>query len=240
MKSTLQERGIDAASASNIVSTRLGSGITAARRMRQVGFTLIELLVVIAIIGILSALVVGAAKRAAEKRKISRVEAEKHKLITIIDLYHDKLGNYPPDNGLTAKVYDPDRNYAATNPLLYELTGPTYISDKNDPNYNSYRTFDNSYTSSNDYFTAFNREGVFNSIEPRSFYTPLPTANAYQGGFVPNAASAKALMVPVDLNGNLANTWRYDSSSTNRHNSDSYDLWAVYTVGSKTMSNVNW
>jgi len=212
--------------------------------MRQhrnyVGFTLIELLVVIAIIAILATLIAGAGIAAAEGKKKKRVEVEKQKLITAIDTYHSKRGTYPPDNGMLTKVFDPDRNYAITNQLFYELTGPTCLDcAPNVPN-PTYQAFDNSTIKSNEYFNAFNRDGVANSIEPKPFLSPPPKSADYRSNLVANAPNVNFLIVPVSLGDNSLNPWRYDSSSTNRHNTDSYDLWAVFTVGNKTITNGNW
>jgi prepilin-type N-terminal cleavage/methylation domain-containing protein len=209
------------------------------RQRKNVGFTLIEMLAVIAIIGLLSAFIIGVAVRAGEGRKKARVDAEKHKLIAAIEAYHSKYGFYPYDNGNLdpryAKVYDPDRNYAATNQLFYELTGPSY-----DDNLKRYVCFDGSYVSTNEFAIAFNREGVANSIEPKPFLAPPPKSADYKSNFVANAPNVNFLMVPVDLSGETRNPWRYDATSTNRHNTDSFDLWAVFSVGNKIVTNGNW
>jgi type II secretory pathway pseudopilin PulG len=193
------------------------------------------MLVVIAVIALLATLIAGAGIRAAEARKIKRVDVEKQRLMTAIENYQHDMGSFPPDNGLMAKDPSRDRPYAATNQLFYELTGPTY-----DPTNNQYKAFDTSIIRSNEYFLAFNREGVLNSIEPKPFYKPPPKAADYRSNFVSNVQNANVLMVPVDFQNNANNPWRYDSSSTNRHNSESFDLWAVFTVGSKTYTNGNW
>ena len=202
---------------------------------KYVGFTLIEMLVVIAIIGLLAAMIAGVAIGVKEKQKTKRVDAEKTKLLAAIESYHSKYGYFPYDNGMLTKAYDPDRNYAITNQLCYELTGPTY-----DANNIQYTCFDGSVVKSNEYFTAFNRADIANSIEPRPFLSPPPKSIDYKSNFVANAPNVNFLIVPVDLNGNTLNPWRYDASSTNRHNTDSFDLWAVFTVGNKTVTNGNW
>ncbi|MDB6059443.1 MAG: hypothetical protein JWO95_3287 [Verrucomicrobiales bacterium] len=200
------------------------------------GFTLIEMLVVIGVIALLATLIAGVGIRAAEKKKYSLVDAEKHRLVTAIETYHEKLGSFPPDNNNVAKdrLVD-DRASAGTNQLFYELTGPTYDVAKN-----QYTAFDGSLVASNEYFNAFNRNGVLNSIEPQRFYNPPPKAVQYKSNFVANAVNVNVLTVPVDFQGSPNNPWRYDSSSTNRHNIESFDLWAVFTVGSKTVTNGNW
>jgi prepilin-type N-terminal cleavage/methylation domain-containing protein len=90
-------------------------------------FTLIELLTVITIMGIIAAMVVTMGQSAAQQKKKVAVEGNKNKLINLITDYQNKLNYYPPDNGaLAANVgtgyYE---YYAATNPLIYELTGAT-------------------------------------------------------------------------------------------------------------------
>jgi len=36
------------------------------------------------------------------------------------------------------------------------------------------------------------------------------------------------------------NAWLYDSSSTNRHNMATFDIWAVYNIGNRIITNGNW
>jgi prepilin-type N-terminal cleavage/methylation domain-containing protein len=198
-------------------------------------FTLIEMLVVIAIIGILSAIITSVGVRVAEKRKLSRVDAEKHRLLAVIENYQQEKGSYPPDNGLLKGATDPDRPLAATNQLFYELTGPTW-----DEGNKQYTAFDGSIIQSNEYYNAFNRVGVANSIEPKMYFKPPPKAGDYKSNFVANAQNVNVLMVPVDLQNNIMNPWRYDASSSLRHNSGSFDLWAVFSVGNKLVTNGNW
>jgi len=215
--------------------------------MRQqrniIAFTLIEMLVVIGIIAILAAMITGVAIRVAEAKKIKRVDVEKNRLATAIEAYQAQMGSFPPDNGnnVRDRLID-NRASSATNQLFYELTGPTCLDcDNTPPPPNpTYQAFDNSQIKSNEYFTAFNRNGVLNSIQPKRFYNPPPKQVEYKSNFVANAANANVLLVPVDLNGNANNPWHYDSSSTNRHNIESFDVWAVFSVGSKIVTNGNW
>ena len=79
--------------------------------------------------------------------------------------------------------------------------------------------------------SAYGRGGIANSLpdETHTFYQPLPSpAHAHA---VTN--SLKQLVVPIPLvnSPNALNFWHYDSSSTNRHNPGSYDLWAEYLAG---------
>jgi len=78
-------------------------------------FSLIEMLVVIAIIGVLAALVIGAAAHFRETSVRARIAVERDQLVTAINSYHKKYGFYPQDNQKTPP--NPARN-----PLYYELT----------------------------------------------------------------------------------------------------------------------
>jgi prepilin-type N-terminal cleavage/methylation domain-containing protein len=213
-------------------------------------FTLVEMLTVIAIIGIVAALVVSMGKYAAATRIKTRADAGKHGLIMMIDSYHDKLSYYPPDNGnlanpnLTPAAYD---GLAATNPLFYELTGVT--NTNNGANFFVYNINNCTTVSASDYSRVFgtNRGGVANAdaVEPHNFYQPFPApkdcAPYFQGTYQGNPEAIYGLLVPAQLaTGNTNNFWHYDSSSANRHNMSSYDLWAEYTVGSVTNTNGNW
>jgi prepilin-type N-terminal cleavage/methylation domain-containing protein len=217
-------------------------------------FTLIEMLVVIGIIAIVATLVVGLNGLAQAKKRDTTVEAEKQKLMLNIGNYQAKLNYYPPDNGglvsnglvtaATAAYYDA---LAQSNPLPYELAG-AYL------NSNSYVvSFDSNQIPSGIPQTTFNnvfgRTSVANSNpdEPHSFYIPKSSeyTNFPGTGISPvNGLSVPVLM--VDANGNpIPNFWHYDASSPNRHNTSSYDLWAVYVVGTKNgqpvvRTNGNW
>jgi len=218
----------------------------------RLAFTLIELLAVIAIMAIIAALVVTMGQAASQKKKTLAVEADKHKLITMISSYYAKLNYYPPDNGLLAanasnpSLYD---GLAATNPLVYELFGATNTNrGANLIVFNSPTT--KNYIKASDYATTFNRGGIANgdAAEPQNFFQPGPLPKEY----APYAAGSKTsppicgLIVPADLvPGNTNNFWHYDSSSTNRHNMNSYDLWAEFVVGTKSgnlliITNGNW
>jgi prepilin-type N-terminal cleavage/methylation domain-containing protein len=193
-------------------------------------FTLIELLVVMAIIGIIAALVISLAGRASSAKRIALVKAELSKLETVIDSYHAKLGYYPPDNG-NLITEDSSRPSAATNALFYELTGAAYDSSSS-----IYRVFDNSVIAPATVKSYFNREGIVNSIESRNFFLPPPKANQHKD----IGSGVHVLVVPVDLQPGQINPWKYDCSSTNRHNPESYDLWADFSAGGKTVTKGNW
>ena len=225
---------------------RRGLGFDAGR----LAFTLIELLTVIAIMAIIASLVVTMGQAAAQKKKTLAVDADKNKLITMISSYQAKLNYYPPDNGLLAAhasnlgLYE---GYAATNPLIYELVGAT--NTNNGANlivYNSSAAAPN--LQSSDYELIFNRGGIANSdsSEPKNFFQPGPLPKEYAPYSTKYSPPICGLIVPADLiPGNTNNFWHYDSSSANRHNMSSYDLWAEFSIGSKggkstIITNGNW
>jgi prepilin-type N-terminal cleavage/methylation domain-containing protein len=226
----------------------------------RLAFTLIEMLTVITIMSIVAALVVTMGQAASQKKKITAVNGEKAKLTTMIGNYYAKLNYYPPDNGALATNTIVFSNYdamAATNPLIYELAGGTNLTENNVP----YLFVFNSSNSAAllpapTYSNIFNRGGIANGdpSEPHDFFQPGPLPkeyNAYNsvGKQSPHAHSQAplvcGLVVPADLYPNQTNFWHYDSSSTNRHNMDSYDLWAEFSIGSKNgqltiITNGNW
>ncbi len=196
-------------------------------------FTLIEMLVVIAIIGIVAALVVNMNAGAQAAKRNAQVNADKNKLTLLIDEYQSKLNFYPPDNTNVdgfppGPIYD---GWAATNPLIYELTGAINTNG-------NIQGFDGSIIPSNIYNQVFWRQSVANSNpdEPHSFYIPQPKEYTNYYSFGTN--NVCGLLVPVSLLPNMTNYWHYDSSSTNRHNPSSYDLWAEYLIGTKGGSNI--
>ena len=205
-------------------------------------FTLIELLAVMAIISLVAALVVSMAKYAAQTRIKTRVEADKRGKVAMIDSYYAKFGYYPPDNGLLAAAPFAARDgLAATNQLLYELTGVT--NTNNSANLIVYDI--NGYTnvSAADFGAVFNRGGVANAdaVEPHDFYQPGPAPKDCAPYFSNGKEVIYGLAVPAELvPGNTNNFWHYDSSSTNRRNMGSYDVWAEFKVGAQIFTNGNW
>jgi prepilin-type N-terminal cleavage/methylation domain-containing protein len=212
----------------------------------RLAFTLIEMLMVITIMGIVATLVVTMGQAAAQKKKIVAVEGEKQKIITMIENYHNKLNYYPPDNpdlvSNTASGYNYG-TWAATNPLMYELTGATNYN-----NGNNLTVFNSGALLVSDYNKIFNRAGVANgdALEPHNFFQPGPSPKEYAPYAVVGTNRICGLIVPTELiPGNTNNFWHYDSSTTNRHNMNSYDLWAEFSVGNihgklHTITNGNW
>jgi prepilin-type N-terminal cleavage/methylation domain-containing protein len=219
---------------------------------RKAAFTLIELLVVVTIIGIVAAMALNMNKAASKAKKDTMVSAEKNKLMTMIESYQSKLNFYPPDNGeltntsLTQKQYD---GYAATNPLLYELTGVTNVNSSGNTGFKVI-VFDGSVQPIT-VFAVYNRlnGGIANSdaTEPNDFFLPGPKPTDY-APYTISGGTNYGLVVPADLvpnNSTTPNFWHYDASSPQRHNPNSFDLWAEYEVGNKNgalviITNGNW
>jgi prepilin-type N-terminal cleavage/methylation domain-containing protein len=84
-------------------------------------FSLIEMLVVIAVIGILASMIFPVTKAVSRARIRSRTKAEMEQVVTAIEIYKTKRGQYPPDNHFA--------NNGLVNPYLnqlyYELVGTT-------------------------------------------------------------------------------------------------------------------
>lgn len=199
-----------------------------ARQTSARAFTLIELLVVIAIIGVLAGLIIGVGPGAYNKKVLSRVQTELAGLVTVIEHYNEKVGNYPPDN----------TNNPAQPPLFYELTG-TISKDDGDPI--TYRTINGQESIlTSDVKRFFGIDGFSNSDADsenvKNFY---PNLKPSQFKEISTAPDVEVLVVPYKgPTGNL-NPWRYNSSNP-VHNPGSYDLWAEIVMGSKTNIIGNW
>ncbi len=219
---------------------------------RGTAFTLVELLMVISVIGILASFTVGLARLASTRMKESRVRAELAQLVTAIDNYHATLGFYPPDNR-SPNAVDKTVN-SVTNALFYELAGTTLTNadtafvTKNGaeliPVISGVRSY-------------FRAGGFANSgrdpKEVKSFFNPKEK----QIGQISDVPDVDVLVAPVEwpLNKGFVppfndvnlpdkvkklNPWRYDASSTNRHNMKGFDLWAEYVVGNQIKVIGNW
>ncbi len=222
----------------------------AAAGARQ-AFTLIELMTVITIMAIVAALVVTMGAAASQQKKKTAVEAQKNKLITMISSYYAKLNYYPPDNGSNASPVSMSslsayEGYTATNPLAYELFGATNLNGgANFIVFNSANN--NNFIKELNYTNTFNRGGIANSdsVEPHNFFQPGPLPKDY-APYLKGNPSIVGLIVPATLVGNNTNNfWHYDSSSSRRHNMQSFDLWAEFSIGSKggnptIITNGNW
>lgn len=203
-------------------------------------FTLIELLVVIAIMGVLAAMIFpvgGAIKRKAIKTK---AQTELAQVEAAIEQYKTKLGFYPPDNWPNL----------VSNQLYFELLG-MILAD------GMFRTLDGSgQINAAGVSAAFAGKvsGFINSSRGGAG-DDGPVAVSFLRGLKPTqvaeiASGFKLLVCSVRWPEDHAvqplpvlpgiNPWRYDSSSTNRHNRDTYDLWVDIIVGGKTNRVSNW
>jgi prepilin-type N-terminal cleavage/methylation domain-containing protein len=212
----------------------------------RAAFTLIEMLTVIAIMGIIAGMVVHMNSAAVAARKRGMVDAEKERLKIAIESYQGKLGFYPPDNGSTATATLVNSNYegfTATNPLLYELVGA--ITTNSGGTY-SVSNLWAAPIKGTDFQKIFNRGGIANSDanDPQNFFKPLPQPKDYTN-YIGLETDMYGLIVPAPLTPTGNNYWHYDSSSPYRHNPNSYDLWAEYSIGTKNgqlvvITNGNW
>ena len=219
-------------------------------------FTLIELLVVIAIIGILAGLLIPLAGIATTKMRISRVKAELSSYVNAIETYKMETGEYPPDNGLMRTINPTPTNEYKTrlglNPLYYELTGAVFTNQGGAARYKL--VADGTEIKVSDLTQAFNVNGLRNSARVRNDIdykgfnvkrgqiaelNPTPMVN--------NTPGIRILAVPVPgpftlegVNKAKVNPWFYDSSSTNRNNKNTFDLWAEIEVGGKVQTIGNW
>ena len=199
-------------------------------------FTLIELLVVIAIIAIVAGLVVGLSGVTSEKKKISRAQVERDRLVTLIEDYKAKVGVYPPDNP----------NNAGRNTLLYELAGA--IRDTRNPGNPTYITPIANITplgnvQASVLIASFGVNGIQNAVdiggETNQVHRLLKSVKPDQMGTV--APGTISLVVPIDdWNGQQPNPWNYLRGDNAAHNKDSFDLWVNIKMGRKTNVIGNW
>lgn len=208
--------------------------------IRYWGFTLIELLVVISIIGILAGLVTGLAGVASRKMRENRVRGDLGQISTGVDTYKLELGFYPPDSPRGPH----------TNQLFYELSGATFTAVGNPPK-GKFQSLDGASIILSDTLKKyFDVAGIANSAREkrdvkftgshfaRSMHQAMDVNEDVELLVVP-APGPRGQMIPGRNNLSL-NTWRYDSSSTNRHNRTGYDLWAEIIVGRRTNIIGNW
>jgi prepilin-type N-terminal cleavage/methylation domain-containing protein len=189
------------------------------------GFTLIELLVVISIIAVLAGLIAGLAPKIFDARNRNRVIAEREAIVTMIESYHAKMGSYPPSNTTPGGEKRPQ--------LYYELTG-TVTEGGN------FKALDASVLTPAQILSAFGVMGFLNTgptrAEVQNFYPSMPNSMSKTDGTPP----LRFLVVPVKGPEGTYNTWRYDAHSDDRHNTESFDLWAEIILGGKTNTIDNW
>ena len=191
------------------------------------GFTMIELLVVIGVIAILATLIIGVFSHVYEKKLRARVRTELEMLTSLISNYHEKKGFYPPGNANPANP--------GTNQLFYELVGSATNANDQFVTVNWDKAIARA-----DIKNTFGVDGFLNARfgddDPKNFAPDLRP-----GQFAPlPGTDVQLLVVGVKGPGGDFNPWRYDASSPNRHNHDSFDLWAEVTLGSKTIVIGNW
>ncbi len=211
------------------------------RLKNSAAFTLIELLVVISIIGLLAGMVVGLTSVASRKMMESRVKTDLNQLVNAIETYKAQVGFYPPDSPYP--TIGPK-----TNALYYELAGAVFTSSGNPPN-GVFQPLDTGTGIDGATLkSTFGVSGVSNSARDRR---DVPyTGMHFRNGQVRELNAAKeirVLAVPakgpnmiVGKNNVQINPWYYDASSTNRHNRQSFDLWAMVLVGRNTNIIGNW
>jgi len=211
---------------------------------RRAGFTLIELLVVMAIIGTLAALVIPLTAVAKRKRTEANIRTQLQKLVTVIEDYHSKYGQYPADNVINRTATLTNVNPALP-PLYYELVG-TLVDDKT----GNFRLIDSQeFIPSAKIKETFNVEGFVNSASERGgvkvFLDKLKPDSL---GRVRTGPDLYVLTVPVAwplarsdqptaVKG--VNPWRYVSSNPT-NNPGSYDLWAEFVEGKQVKIISNW
>ena len=202
-------------------------------------FSLIELLVVIAIIIVVAGLVVGLNTAATDRKNISRAQAERDRLVTLIDNYKSRLGIYPPDN----------TNAPGRNTLLYELAGATVNRSLPDPLYKT-RFGD---VSSNDMYSAFGLTGIMNASEINTSSDPTESRPVHQvlKDLKPDQRASVvsptlSLVIPIDGPSGKPNPWQYlvggkERAGTNiLHNPESFDLWVDIKVRGQMRTIGNW
>jgi prepilin-type N-terminal cleavage/methylation domain-containing protein len=216
------------------------------RKHLSAAFTLVEMLVVIAIIAILSALIVGLAAPASNKRKVSRVQAELRQIELAIESYKDKLGFYPPDN---SKTGIPEEERTGRPPLFYELTGTVLNSSGR---FISLTDSDSAQgLAPAEVLTFFGNAGFVNSsTEPENVQSFFRNVRPSQYAELSAMPDVELLVVPTealegdpaiftDPDGKKRNPWRYNSSNPVR-NPGSYDLWAEIDLRGRAVQIGNW
>jgi len=174
-----------------------------------------------------------------------------NRLTLMIENYHDKLGFYPPANAGNSTASTPAAYAASTaqNQLLYELTGCSLVSTSG--GVAIYRAIDGTTVSSTALATAYGRGGFANANpdEPHDFYYPQlkPSDYAlYSPPLVPGVVLNGLVVTVPGTNAAAANFVHYDSSSPNRRNPGTFDLWVEYSGGTGTnglpiiLTNGNW
>ncbi len=242
MRRDLQSARIQGAQSAGVVRSETN------RTRRVAAFTIVELLVVISIIALLASLTVGLSSVASRKSKESRMQGELNKLVTAIESYHAAIGSYPRDNPYTPAV----------NQLYYELSG-TFFSRSGNQGFFSLPNRDQR-MSSRSVEEFFHAPGFANSVSVDSGDKPKYTEEfkPEQIKRINQDPAFEVLVAPVkgqsqfthngrelplamkSAEGTMVNPWLYDSSSAQRNNRESYDLWAEVVIGKNVVRFSNW
>jgi hypothetical protein len=180
-----------------------------------------------------------------------------NRYVTAIETYKLEVGSYPPDNGDLKSTATNDvtllRRALAFNPLYYELGGAIFTNRTQPVFITSNRREEISVKALED---NFHRKGIQNSA--RSYadipYKGMNFKESQTSEVTPLGdpnADVELLMVPVKgplmLTGknakggtNSFNPWYYDASTTNRHNRQTFDLWAEIVIRGETNVIANW
>lgn len=216
----------------------------------QRGFTLVEMLVVMAVIVVLAAMIFPAASVIKGKSTIRKARSELLAVALAIENYKQKFGHYPPDHIV---IVGGRMEASRSNSLYFELCGVVQKTATD------FETLDGSArVSIADAQTHFGHGGFVNCAKGGGddnaqaasvFLRKLPPKQYADLGAVP--PTLRVLTCTIDWPEKLgsllnipnlpgANPWRYDCSSTNRFNSDGFDLWIDIVVGGKTNRISNW
>jgi len=195
----------------------------------QRAFTIMELLVVIAIMVLVAGLVVGLSGVASEKRKMSRAQAELNKLVTLIEMYHAKVGMYPPDNQQTP--FTSERNS-----LLYELAGAE--RQVIDTNRTLYVTSFGSITNI-ELISAFGINGLVNASDDRTEIKRI-LKRLKSDEYTTVGGNARVFSFPAEGPNGSPALWNYAVGTNAVHNPESFDLWVELVIGNKTNVVGNW
>ncbi|HEX7862021.1 MAG TPA: type II secretion system protein [Verrucomicrobiae bacterium] len=165
----------------------------------------------------------------------------------------------------SAALLNEYRKNAALNPLFYELTGTVFT---NSPGTGFVKLHDGEFVPATEITKAFGRSGLRNSarnkhdIDYKGFTVKEAQIAELNPTHVQGALEIEILSVPVPTprqtaaipgypydatplgfegpTGKKINPWFYDASSTNRHNKNTFDLWAEIEVGGKPQVIANW